>query len=307
MPTAYTQRSLLQPLLDRGIAMATLAAFDVEARPCRDVDEAADTWFDSARAFYPIHAADGHVAGTRSRRLASVGLKNRWHEHEEDAARWLYGAWTIKAGEPCLLVEGDPDMWLMHSLAIPAATSTSPMAYPSSEMVGQFKAAAPSRVYVVYDHDDAGAQGSVRMTRALRDAGLAAESVALPKWLPPKGDVTDMYHGVERDVRRFLYELTRCRLRSIPAPEPPRPLRRVSACASGDSVWERFNSQHDIVSIAQRLAPVKCAGRKATTRCPFHDDHTPSLTLYIDDGKYYCFTCGAWGNTYDLAKKAGVA
>jgi len=305
MMIPHTQHMLLQPLLERGISMATLAAFGVEARPCRDVDAATDAWFDSVRAFYPIHAADGHVAGTRSRRLASIGLKNRWHDHEEDAAHWLYGAWTIKPGEPCLLVEGDPDMWLMHALGIPAATSTAPMAYPSSEMLGQFKTAAPSRIYVVYDHDDAGAGGSVRMTRALRDAGLVAESVVLPDWLPPKGDVTDMYHAVERDVRHFLFELTRCTLRSIPAPEPPRPLRRVSSY-NGPSKIEAFNEAHDILGLAERLGKIKKCGATYTALCPFHDDHTPSLTINPRTGTFKCWVCDRWGDAYDLGMKLGI-
>ncbi len=33
-------------------------------------------------------------------------------------------------------------------------------------------------------------------------------------------------------------------------------------------------------------------------RCPFHEDHTPSLKLYPDH--YYCFGCHAHGDAVDL-------
>lgn len=36
---------------------------------------------------------------------------------------------------------------------------------------------------------------------------------------------------------------------------------------------------------------------KGMARCPFHDDHEPSLLL---DDRYYCFGCGATGDASDL-------
>ena len=33
-------------------------------------------------------------------------------------------------------------------------------------------------------------------------------------------------------------------------------------------------------------------------RCPFHDDHRPSMKLYKDN--YYCFGCGVHGDVIDL-------
>lgn len=37
--------------------------------------------------------------------------------------------------------------------------------------------------------------------------------------------------------------------------------------------------------------------------CPFHDDHTPSLTFNVPRNTYRCYGCGAHGNTIDLALK----
>ena len=37
------------------------------------------------------------------------------------------------------------------------------------------------------------------------------------------------------------------------------------------------------------------------TRCPFHEDHTPSIKL--NDAYYYCFGCGATGDVIDLTAR----
>lgn len=37
------------------------------------------------------------------------------------------------------------------------------------------------------------------------------------------------------------------------------------------------------------------------TRCPFHEDHTPSMKL--NDTHYYCFGCGATGDVIDLTAR----
>ena len=41
--------------------------------------------------------------------------------------------------------------------------------------------------------------------------------------------------------------------------------------------------------------------RNGMTRCPFHDDHHPSLRLY--DDHFYCFSCTAHGDVIDLTAK----
>jgi len=36
------------------------------------------------------------------------------------------------------------------------------------------------------------------------------------------------------------------------------------------------------------------------TRCPFHDDHDPSLNINLDKKNFHCFPCGAKGNILDF-------
>lgn len=41
--------------------------------------------------------------------------------------------------------------------------------------------------------------------------------------------------------------------------------------------------------------------------CPFHDEKTPSFSIFTNDNHYYCFGCHAWGDAIDFyMKKNGV-
>jgi DNA primase len=46
------------------------------------------------------------------------------------------------------------------------------------------------------------------------------------------------------------------------------------------------------------------AGREWKGRCPFHNDNTPSFTIYADDRRAHCFGCGWTGDVLDMVQKA---
>ncbi len=46
------------------------------------------------------------------------------------------------------------------------------------------------------------------------------------------------------------------------------------------------------------------AGREWKGCCPFHDDHSPSFTIYADDRRFQCFGCGAQGDVIDFVMRA---
>ncbi len=46
----------------------------------------------------------------------------------------------------------------------------------------------------------------------------------------------------------------------------------------------------------QSLAKIKRVGRCHVAICPFHEDHTPSLTFYEDTNSFYCFGCAKGGD-----------
>ena len=63
-----------------------------------------------------------------------------------------------------------------------------------------------------------------------------------------------------------------------------------------------FQTIKTAVTVKQAAAlyglPITTTGM---TRCPFHEDHTPSMKL--NDTYYYCFGCEATGDVIDLTAR----
>ena len=59
----------------------------------------------------------------------------------------------------------------------------------------------------------------------------------------------------------------------------------------------------DVVDLAQTLAGEVAVRRGETfvMRCPFHDEDTPSLTIYPPGQGWYCFGCGMGGDAVGFA------
>ena len=51
------------------------------------------------------------------------------------------------------------------------------------------------------------------------------------------------------------------------------------------------------------LVELQQAGKEYKTRCPFHEDKTPSLSIKPDTGLFHCFGCGAKGDIFDFYGK----
>lgn len=59
-----------------------------------------------------------------------------------------------------------------------------------------------------------------------------------------------------------------------------------------------------IIHLAENcLDKLKKTGSSYTARCPFHEDKTPSFTLYPDSNRFYCFGCHETGDAITLAQK----
>ena len=71
----------------------------------------------------------------------------------------------------------------------------------------------------------------------------------------------------------------------------PRAIRQRADRPDIFEVWER-----------RQGIPLRDRGSYAVTACPFHEDSTPSFTLYPDDNTFHCYGCGAHGDSFDLDK-----
>ena len=82
-------------------------------------------------------------------------------------------------------------------------------------------------------------------------------------------------------------------------------------------------SSVDIVDVISKYIPLIQRGKNFFGVCPFHDDHSPSMSVSKDKQIYKCFSCGATGNVLkfvmdyenisfmeaikNLADKAGIS
>ena len=65
-----------------------------------------------------------------------------------------------------------------------------------------------------------------------------------------------------------------------------------------DQAKEEVRSRADIVSVVGRRVSLKRKGANWAGRCPFHDDHDPSMNVNPVLGIYKCFVCGAGGDVF---------
>ena len=66
-----------------------------------------------------------------------------------------------------------------------------------------------------------------------------------------------------------------------------------------DNINEIRNSI-DIVDVISKYVPLVARGKNYFGVCPFHDDHSPSMSVSKDKQIYKCFSCGATGNVFNF-------
>ncbi len=59
---------------------------------------------------------------------------------------------------------------------------------------------------------------------------------------------------------------------------------------------EEIKERNDIEQIISRYVPLKRAGSNVVGLCPFHNEKTPSFTVFPATKSFYCFGCGTGGD-----------
>ena len=75
----------------------------------------------------------------------------------------------------------------------------------------------------------------------------------------------------------------------------PLDIRRVC-----DDVRSRF----PLSAVAGQSMKLHRSGRELVARCPFHEDRSPSFTIFAGDRRFHCFGCGADGDVLDFVRRA---
>jgi DNA primase len=72
--------------------------------------------------------------------------------------------------------------------------------------------------------------------------------------------------------------------------------------AISDAYLEELRSKNDIENIVSSYVTLRRRGRILTGLCPFHNEKTPSFTVYPETQSYYCFGCGQGGDVITFIK-----
>ena len=70
-----------------------------------------------------------------------------------------------------------------------------------------------------------------------------------------------------------------------------------------DSFIQDLKLKTDINDIISTYVTLKKRGGTYVGLCPFHNEKTPSFTVYPDTQSFYCFGCGAGGDAVGFIKK----
>ena len=63
-----------------------------------------------------------------------------------------------------------------------------------------------------------------------------------------------------------------------------------------------IRNNSNIVDIISSYVPVTLKGKDYKCVCPFHDDHSPSMSISTSKQIYKCFSCGAAGNVFTFVQ-----
>lgn len=71
-----------------------------------------------------------------------------------------------------------------------------------------------------------------------------------------------------------------------------------------DEFLTELHMRCDIEQTISSYVQLKRRGKNLVGLCPFHNEKTPSFTVYPDSQSYYCFGCGAGGEVINFIRRA---
>ena len=69
-----------------------------------------------------------------------------------------------------------------------------------------------------------------------------------------------------------------------------------------DEFIQQLRDRNDIESVISSYIELKRRGKNLVGLCPFHNEKTPSFTVYPETASYYCFGCGAGGEVINFIR-----
>lgn len=69
-----------------------------------------------------------------------------------------------------------------------------------------------------------------------------------------------------------------------------------------EEVINEIKYRNDIETVISPYVNLKRRGKNLVGLCPFHNEKTPSFTVYPENGSFYCFGCGAGGDVFSFIR-----
>lgn len=211
------------------------------------------------------------------------------------ASAELYG-WEHLLAQPSEIIvcEGEFDRLVLEANGFPAVTSTGGAGTFRDEWGAVFRDIP--NVYICFDNDVAGQDGTVRVARFIPHARI----VRLPAEVGEGGDVTDFFVrlGQTREAFERLLEAAQ----QLPPEELPTPaiVRQSRTMPALDNETDELKSRIAIEGVVERYLPLRRSGQNYFGRCPFHEDRNPSLVIYPQTQSFYCYGCQAHGDVFSF-------
>ena len=70
-----------------------------------------------------------------------------------------------------------------------------------------------------------------------------------------------------------------------------------------ENTIKNVKESNDIVDVISSYIPLTQKGKNYFAVCPFHDDHSPSMSISPDKQIFRCFTCGTSGNVITFVQE----
>ena len=205
----------------------------------------------------------------------------------------LYG-WdeVLKRPEGIIICEGEFDRLLLQAQGFAAVTSTGGAATFRPQWAEKIRQI--ENVYLCFDNDQAGRNGSQVVALMIPQAKV----VQWPPEVGEGGDVTDFFVRLKRSREDFLKVRADAKpIASSPAIKlPSREPQVQSADSRSIKRAQRIKTEVPIEKVIGEYIQLRPSGKNLVGRCPFHEDRTPSFTVYLQSNTYYCFGCKAHGD-----------
>lgn len=69
-----------------------------------------------------------------------------------------------------------------------------------------------------------------------------------------------------------------------------------------EEVINEIKYRNDIETVISSYVNLKRRGKNLVGLCPFHNEKTPSFTVYPENGSFYCFGCGVGGDVFSFVR-----